>query len=241
MVFIVVMEMTRRDLMAGALAASAVIPGMASATSLVGGRRDVGDLLVAVPEALPEKVYNYPEAGISKKTHDNHLALWQGYAKKTNEIRTALKDLDVTTAGANQVYSTMRALKANYAFAWGGYINHLVYFSSLGGKDQRPEGNLLHVIEESYGSYENWEKDFKASCSAARGWVYVAFDEMSGRVFNLLGDSQDTFPAWGHRLLMACDVYEHAYYFDFGRNRGEYVDAFLKCVDWKGIALETGF
>lgn len=215
--------------MVGALTAGVALPGLSLAKS-----QDSGAVLVEVPDALPEEVYLTAPNGISKATHDNHLALWQGYARKTNEIREALKDLERTTKAPNQVYSEMRALKANYPFAWGGYINHFVYFGSLGAGG-RPTGDILTMINNSYGSYDNWEKDFRATCSASRGWVFVAVDYMSGQLFNLLGDAQDTFPLWGHSLVMACDVYEHAYYMDFGRNRGEYVDAFLKSVNWEGI------
>ena len=83
--------------------------------------------LVTVPEALPEKVYNTQDKGISKATHDAHLGLWKGYANKTNEIRNLLAEVDTDPAKANQVYSQVRALKVNYAFAYGGYINHKVY------------------------------------------------------------------------------------------------------------------
>ena len=217
--------------MAGALAAGVAVPGFARARG-----HQSESYLVEVPESLPAKVYESVPNGISKKTHDNHLKLWQGYAKKTNEIRTALKDLARTTDAPNQVYSEMRALKANYAFAWGGYINHMVYFNCIGKGGGKPVGQITALIDKSFGSYENWEKDFKATCTAARGWVYVAVDNHSGQLINMLGDAQDTFPLWGHTLIMACDVYEHAYYFDFGSDRGAYVDAFLKSVDWMAVS-----
>ncbi|MCE9559303.1 MAG: hypothetical protein K8R88_10150 [Armatimonadetes bacterium] len=40
--------------------------------------------LVTVPQAIPDKVYGSEKVGISRKTHDEHLKLWQGYANKTN-------------------------------------------------------------------------------------------------------------------------------------------------------------
>lgn len=224
------MELSRRDLFAAALSAGVAVPSMAAVRG-----QSAGGPEVPVPAALESKVYRTEANGISKKTHDNHLKLWQGYANKTNEIRKALQDLNRSTAAPNQIYSEMRALKANYAFAWGGYINHMVYFESLGGEGGRPTGDVLALINESYGSFENWEKDFRATCSASRGWVYVAVDQMTGRLFNMLGDAQDTYPLWGHSMVMACDVYEHAYYFDFGSDRGAYVSAFLKSVDWSAV------
>lgn len=98
----------------------------------------------------------------------------------------------------------------------------------------------MELIEGSFGSFANWAADFRATGLAGRGYVYLARDEMSGRLFNLIGDSQDTYPAWGHTLGLACDVYEHAYYLDFGANRGAYLDAFLKVVDWGAVGRRLG-
>src|ERR1700682_6840405 len=96
--------------------------------------------LVTVPQSIPDKVYSTERAGISRRTHEEHLKLWQGYANKTNEIRKALAELDTDPAKANQIYSQMRASKVNYAFAFGGYVNHNVYFDTIGGGGGPAEG-----------------------------------------------------------------------------------------------------
>lgn len=191
--------------------------------------------LVTVPEALPDKVYSTDKVGISKATHDAHLGLWKGYANKTNEIRKALAEMDVDPAKANQVYSEMRALKANYAFAYGGYINHSVYFHTLGGEGGEATGDIATLINESYGSFERWANDFKATGMAGRGWVFLAFDHEEERVHTYIGDAQDTFPTWNNTLLLAMDVYEHAYYLDFQTARMKYIEAYMQCIDWESV------
>ncbi len=219
---------SRREVLAGAMAGSA---GLMFNPKL-GRVIQAGPKLVTVPEQLDSAVFLSEGAGISRRTHEAHLALWQGYARKVNEIRQLLTDQSATTA-PNQIYSQMRSLKANYAFAWGGYINHKVYFAGFGEPEKGQPGRYtIELIEGSYGSIENWKTDLKATAIAARGWVYVAVDPEVDRIFNFLGDSQDTYPAWGHSLVLACDVYEHAYFLDFGTDRGKYVDAWLKCIDW---------
>jgi len=35
---------------------------------------------------------------------------------------------------------------------------------------------------------------------------------------------------------MVCDVWEHAYYLQYANDRGAYVDAFCKIIDWPGVA-----
>lgn len=189
--------------------------------------------LVTVPDAIPEKVYKSEAVGISRATHDAHLNLWKGYANKTNEIRQKLVDVDYSTA--NQIYSEMRALKVNYAFAYGGYINHNVYFETLGGDGGSATGDVATLINEAYGSFERWVQDWKATGIAGRGWAYLGYDLDEQRVHNYIGDAQDTFPAWNNTLLLAMDVYEHAYYLDFKADRGSYIDAYLKCIDWDAV------
>ncbi|MES1228170.1 MAG: Fe-Mn family superoxide dismutase, partial [Armatimonadota bacterium] len=174
-------------------------------------------------------------AGISKATHDNHLTLWKGYANKTNEIRKTLAEMDVDPSKANQIYSQMRALKVNYAFAYGGYINHDVYFNTIGGSGGAATGNIATLINDSYGNFEHWVNDWKSSGMAARGWVYLAYDHTEQKVFNYVGDSQDTFPAWNHTLLLNMDVYEHAYYLDFQTGRLKYIDAYMNVIDWDAV------
>ena len=155
--------------------------------------------------------------GISKKTVEEHLKLYTGYINKYNEIQeklVALKDDDY--AKANQVFSNIRELKVELSFAWGGVINHEIYFSHLGGKGGKPSGKLLKQI-------------------SARGWVWTGFNYREGRLVNYLGDSQNTYSMWGVEPLVALDTYEHAYFIDYGVNRAGYIDSFFENLDWKII------
>lgn len=226
------MDWTRRDLLLGAVGAGASWALADGELSLDG----VEDQPLAVPSVPDQRILSSARHGISEATHAAHFRLWQGYATKTNELRGLLKNSAKVTAGANQIYSEMRALKVNYAFAYGGYLNHEAYFDIFGGDQSTPSGDLARLIEMSYGSVADWAKDFKATGLAGRGWVFMALDHRTRLVQNLIGDSQDTFPMWNHTLLLAMDVYEHAYYLDFQTNRGAYIDAFLKCVDWDRVA-----
>ncbi|HXH62491.1 MAG TPA: superoxide dismutase [Fimbriimonadaceae bacterium] len=190
--------------------------------------------LVEVPEALPQKVYSTEKAGISKATHDAHLGLWQGYANKTNALRKMMAEPG-SGEGANQIYSNLRALKVNYAFAYGGYINHSVYFNTLGGNGGAATGDVATLINEAYGSFDAWLADWKATGMAGRGWAFLAYDHDEQRVHNYIGDSQDTWPTWNNTLLLAMDVYEHAYYLDFKTARPKYIEAYVQCIDWDAV------
>jgi Fe-Mn family superoxide dismutase len=41
---------------------------------------------------------------------------------------------------------------------------------------------------------------------AGRGWAWTAYDWDEGRLFNYLGDAQNTFPIWNATPLIALDV-----------------------------------
>jgi Fe-Mn family superoxide dismutase len=70
---------------------------------------------------------------------------------------------------------------------------------------------------------------------AGRGWAWTAYDWDEGRLFNYIGDAQNTFPVWNATPLVALDVYEHAYFLDYQTDRAGYIDAFLRNLDWSVV------
>lgn len=173
-------------------------------------------------------------AGISEVTMTEHFKLYTGYVNKYNECmeKTALLSNDAIKAG-QITYSDIRSLKMGLAFALGGMINHEVYFGNLGGAGGKPSGKLLVQIEKDFGSYERFEAEFRGTAMAARGWAFLVWQADVKRLMVVIGDDQATFPPHNSHLVLACDVYEHAYYVDFKTARASYLDAFFKNVDWK--------
>ena len=168
--------------------------------------------------------------GISREAVEAHYRLYEGYVAKRNEILGLLADVDLDSA--NQTYSELRALKLELTFAVGGIKNHELYFEQLGGRGGEPAGAFGELARRDFGSPERWKADLKATGMAARGWAWTAFDWDEGRLFNYIGDTQNTFPVWNATPLVALDVYEHAYFLDFGTDRAAYVDAFFDNLDY---------
>ena len=168
--------------------------------------------------------------GISRASVEAHYRLYQGYVAKRNEILGTLDGVDL--GGANQVYSELRALKVDLTFAVGGIKNHELYFAHLGGEGGDPDGGFRALVERDFGSVEAWRSDLRATALAARGWAWTAYDWDEGRLFNYLGDAQNTFPIWNATPLVALDVYEHAYFLDFQTDRASYIEAFFNNLDW---------
>ena len=168
--------------------------------------------------------------GISRASVEAHYTLYQGYVAKRNEILGMLSAADV--ASANQISSEFRALKVELSFAVGGIKNHEVYFEHLGGEGGDASGAIGDLITRDFGSVEAWRTDLKATGMAGRGWAWTAYDWDEGRLFNYVGDTQNTYPIWNATPLVALDVYEHAYFLDFQTDRGAYIDAFFANLDW---------
>jgi superoxide dismutase, Fe-Mn family len=168
--------------------------------------------------------------GISRASVEAHYKLYEGYVSKRNEILARLGEVD--PAAANQVFSDFRALKVDLTFAIGGIKNHEIYFEHLGGGGGNPDGAIAELLQRDFRSVDAWRADLKASGMAGRGWAWTAYDWDELRLFNYVGDAQNTFPIWNATPLIALDVYEHAYFLDYQTDRASYIDAFFGNLDW---------
>ena len=171
--------------------------------------------------------------GISARTMEEHYELYKGYIGKTNEIQEKLATVD--RASANQIYSDLRSLRVDLSFATGGVKNHELYFEHLGGKGGAPSGKVAELIARDFPSVDAWLADFKASGLAARGWVWLAYDHDWNTLTTVVGDAQNTFPLWNATPVLGLDVYEHAYWLDYGRLRAKYIEAFFNNLDWNVV------
>jgi Fe-Mn family superoxide dismutase len=171
--------------------------------------------------------------GISQRTMEEHYELYKGYVSKTNEIQEKLGTVD--RGSANQIFSDLRALRVDLSFAIGGVKNHEIYFGHLGGKGGAPTGKVAELIGRDFPSVDGWLQDFKASGLASRGWVWLAYDHDWNTLTTVVGDAQNTFPLWNATPVLALDVYEHAYWLDYGRARAKYIEAFFQNLDWGAV------
>jgi Fe-Mn family superoxide dismutase len=183
------------------------------------------------PRELKPSLYELE--GISREAVEAHYKLYEGYIAKRNEILARLADVDLESG--NQVYSEVRALKVDLTFAIGGVKNHEVYFEHLGGDGGDPTGPIRDLIDRDFGGVEEWRVDLKATGMGGRGWAWTAYDWDEGRLFNYIGDAQNSYPIWNATPLVALDVYEHAYFLDYRTDRAAYIDAFFQNLDWTTI------
>lgn len=232
--------LTRRDLLlasaVGVGSATLPLTGTAAAgrsTELPGANRRPQAQPIQPIQAKQFKPSIFEMDGISRRTTEAHLRLYNGYVSKTNEILTRLQGADL--GAANATYSDLRELKVELSFAWLGVKNHEIYYDHLGGPGGNPTGPVAEAINRAFGSYDAFKAEMKATGLAGRGWVWLAWDYDLKRLFNWIGDSQNLFPIWNATPIMALDVFEHAYFIDYDTNRGAYIDAFFRNLDWDAI------
>jgi superoxide dismutase, Fe-Mn family len=165
------------------------------------------------------------------KTHQN------GYVVKLNEIEKALETADKSAANAN--YSQFGELKRRFTFNHGGNLLHEIFWQNLGGDGDPANGkNILDKIIEDFGSFDNWKADFKATTIAAKnsGWGVLVYDALdSKKLVNVLVDEHHYGGLWGSIPVVACDVFEHAYYHKDGPARAKYIDNFIGNLHWGRI------
>ncbi|TAN63072.1 superoxide dismutase [bacterium] len=173
--------------------------------------------------------------GISDNQISQHKdILYAGYVNKLNEIEDRLKTADITKA--NQIFSDMRALKADETFALNGVVLHELYFENLGVDKAKPGAELSSLLAKEFGSFEKWAENFKACGMAARGWVILGLSLYDNRPHNYCLDTHNfNFPALVVPLLVM-DVYEHAYVIDYGVKRPPYIEAFMKNIKWAVVS-----
>jgi len=152
--------------------------------------------------------------GISQKTIEIHWGkLYQGYVKKWQEIQEKLK------AGAS------RDLKVEESFLADAVILHEAYFDILGG-DGKPQGKVSETMNI---------EEFKALGLVSRGWVILAYDFNDGKLRNYIADSHNSYGIWGAAPIIVLDMYEHAYFIDFGSDKKAYIEAFFQNLNWGAI------
>jgi Fe-Mn family superoxide dismutase len=170
--------------------------------------------------------------GFSEVLLKNHFTLYQGYVTNTNKVLDAI---DQMLKDGKTVTPEFAELKRRLGWEFNGMRLHEYYFENLGGKGGIDKGgNLAKKIEESFGTYESWEKDFRAT-GAMRGigWTALYQDPLGGRLINFWINEHDVSHPAGCNLILIMDVFEHAFMLDYSLKRADYIEAFFKNIDWK--------
>ncbi len=173
-----------------------------------------------------EKKFNIGKLeGISERTVAEHLKLYAGYVKHTNLI---LENSDAGYTGAE--------VGRRFGFEFNGMRNHEIYFSLLesGAQSPKTDGELYKAIAKQWGSFEAWLENFKKiATTRGPGWVMLYKDTQTGNLLNSWVDEQHSGILNGLPIIIALDVWEHAFFLDYSpADKIKYVEAFFANLNW---------
>lgn len=173
-------------------------------------------------------------AGFSEALLKNHFTLYQGYVTNTNKILDTLTQM---LKDGNIASPEFAELKRRLGWEFNGMRLHEYYFENLGGKSPfNPESKLAQAISTNFGSFDNWEKEFRATGTMRGiGWVILYQDLTNGRLINFWINEHDVSHPAGCNPLLIMDVFEHAFMIDYGLKRADYIEAFFKNINWQAV------
>ena len=189
------------------------------------------------PFELPELPYKKDafEPHFSPETFDYH------HGKHHNAYVTNLNNLlednrEMHGLDLEQIiktsHNTNNAIFNNAAQIW----NHTFFWHSIKpGAGGIPTGAMLDKINKDFGSYEEFAKQFKqaALTQFGSGWAWLVLNNKNDKLEIVKTANAETPLTDDMAPLIACDVWEHAYYIDFRNRRPDYVSIFLDhMVNW---------
>ncbi|MGE0199947.1 MAG: superoxide dismutase [Candidatus Melainabacteria bacterium] len=191
-------------------------------------------MTTCAPAGLTAQTYDLKGLeGISETTLEQHYKLYGGYVTNTNTVMEKLSAMAKSGGVGTPEYNE---LKRRFGFEVNGVILHELYFENLkaGGGALDSGSALYKKIVDSYGSYETWEADFKATgMIRGIGWAVMYQCCKTGKLVNCwIGEHEIGHPA-GLTPVLIMDVWEHAYANDhMPTGRKAYIDAFFKNINW---------
>jgi len=167
------------------------------------------------------------EPYMSRETLDYHYGKHhKGYVDKVNSL---ISGTDFADASLEElVAESTGAVFNNAAQVW----NHDFFWNCLSPQRRTP-GRELGSALESLGGLESFQKQFdKAAIEVfGSGWAWLIRDG-AGALKIVTTSNANTPVREGHRALLTCDMWEHAYYIDHRNDRAAYMKSFWPLVNW---------
>ena len=188
---------------------------------------------------LPPLPYAYDalEPAIDKATmefhHDKHH---QAYVDNLNKAVDADASLQGKTLEElfGSISKAPKAVRNN----GGGHWNHSLFWELLAPADKtgEPSAELAAAIDRDLGGMDKFKEAFNAAGAGqfGSGWAWLIVQDGKLKVTstpnqdNPLMDVADDKGA----VVLAADVWEHAYYLKYQNRRADYLKAFWTVVNW---------
>lgn len=169
---------------------------------------------------------------ISEETIEYHYG--KHHQAYVNNLNNLIKGTEFENYPLEEIIKTAQGgIFNNAAQVW----NHTFYWESLmPNAPEKPEGKLLKLIEESFGSFEEFKTKFSqaAATQFGSGWAWLVVN--NGKLEIVQTGNAENPMTKGLRPILTCDVWEHAYYIDYRNKRPDYIENFFKIINWGKVA-----
>jgi len=171
---------------------------------------------------------------ISERALLEHVKLYDGYRDMLYRSDTRqISDPKPVKAELDHPYSSV---VKSQSYAVSGYELHSLFFDNLSVNPSTPSEEFKLSIYDYFGSIDNLCSALIDTGLVSRGWVVLAKSINSGemRIFSI--DSHEIGCVFGYYPILVIDVWEHAYWMDWGSNKTGYINAIIKYVDWEVVS-----
>jgi Fe-Mn family superoxide dismutase len=179
--------------------------------------------------------YNALEPYIDARTMEIHYS--KHHSAYTNNLNNAISGSAMDNLSIEDLIKNVSKYPVAVRNNGGGYFNHNLFwkFMKPNGGGQ-PAGELLAAINKSFGSFDDFRKQFTTAAATrfGSGWAWLV-KTPSGLVVtstpNQDNPLMDIAEVKGTPVL-TIDVWEHAYYLKYQNRRPEYIEAFWNVINW---------
>lgn len=187
---------------------------------------------------LPALPYAYDalepviDADTMRFHHDKHHATYVANLNKALEAHPELfeRSVEFLIAHLNHLPEDIKGAVRNNG---GGTYNHTLFWEMMAPEGQTAfAGPVADKIKETFGSYEEFKKQFAAAAAGrfGSGWAWLVAD---GDKLEILSTAnQDNPLTEGKRQLLCLDVWEHAYYLKYQNRRVDYINEWFRIINW---------
>lgn len=187
---------------------------------------------------LPALPYAYDalepviDADTMRFHHDKHHATYVANLNKALEAHPELfeRSVEFLIAHLNHLPEDIKGAVRNNG---GGTYNHTLFREMMAPEGQTAfAGPVADKIKETFGSYEEFKKQFAAAAAGrfGSGWAWLVAD---GDKLEILSTAnQDNPLTEGKRPLLCLDVWEHAYYLKYQNRRVDYINEWFRIINW---------
>jgi Fe-Mn family superoxide dismutase len=175
-------------------------------------------------------------SGISDALLQDHLKLYEGYVKNTNDL-VAQREALLKAGKAKGTELAYAEITRRLGFEYDGMILHELYFSNLAPEPDpvSKTGALATAAAQEFGTFEAWLEDLKGVASMRGvGWAITYQNPDTRALSNHWIELHDDGHPAGYKPIVVMDCWEHAFVPDYHpTERAKYIEAYFKNLDWR--------